>query len=82
MRSPTQSNSVITIEFRSAIPGSEKRMELFLEQVSRQAGTSVTHCKGRQESIFAFGKRFPSRQVQAFPNYLSSAAAGPPLSSV
>ena len=35
-------------------------------------------CKGRQESIFAFGKRFPSRQVQAFPNYLSAAAAGPP----
>ena len=42
------------------------------------AKTSGHQCKARQETIFAFGKRFPSRQVQAFPNYLSSAAAGPP----
>ena len=41
------------------------------------AKTSGHQCKARQETIFAFGKRFPSRQVQAFPNYLSSAAAGP-----
>ena len=46
------------------------------------AKTSGHQCKARQETIFAFGKRFPSRQVQAFPNYFSSAAAGPPLSSV
>ena len=64
MRSPTQSNSVITIEFRSAIPGSEKRMELFLEQVSRQAGTSVRADKKaflRSESASRPGKCKPFR---------------------
>ena len=42
------------------------------------AEVSGHQCKARQEIMFAFGKRFPSRQVQAFPNSLSSAAAGPP----
>ena len=58
------------------------RREAIEEENGIVCGTSANvsghQCKARQEIIFAFGKRFPSRQVQAFPNYLSSAAAGPP----
>ena len=37
------------------------------EVVATTARTSDRLCKARQETILAFGKLFPSRQVQAFP---------------